>query len=389
MPYPVIQVAGDARERGVQYGAAAADRIRRSVAGYAAVFEARLGYSWPDVVRFAGQYRDDVGDFSSVYLTEMDGIAAGADLDPGDILALNVRTEMMARALAGRAAEERRTDGCTSVAVLPQRAADGELLIGQTWDWLVHSVESVVVLEVRRDDGPNYVTVVEAGLLAKSGMNSAGLALCSNFLLTNADGDTDGVPYHLLLRAIMDAETVPEAYARLQRARRAASANYLLGHADGLAVSIESAPGAADQLFLQHAEGAEGLLVHANHYNVAFAAGDVSLEACPDSPFRQQRLGALLSGDRTLDIKIEDIQRAFGDHASFPRSICAHGDLRLPAWERETSAFGLIMEPASRRMFLADGNPCAAQWRELTSAAAVLTERREPTLAQIAPALLG
>ena len=387
MAYPVIRVCGGPRERGKQYGAAARDRVRRSVEGYAAVFEARLRYSWADVVRDARAYRDAVGDLSAVYLAEMDGIAEGAGLQPDDVLALNVRTELMARALAAHPAGVRKTDGCTALAVLPGRTTDGHLLIAQTWDWLAHTVSTVVVLEVERDDGPPFVTVVEAGLLAKTGMNSAGLALCTNFLLTEADGNTEGVPYHLTLRAILDTETLPEAYACLQRMSRASSANYLLGHADGVAVNIEGTPGDADQLRLRYAENQ--LLIHANHFCGGKVDGDISLVTSPDSPFRQDRIASLLSAEYAESITVDRLKIALADHASFPRSICAHSDLRVAAHERETSAFGLIMDPVKRRMRLADGNPCSAPWRELPTSTELLSRAREPSLADVAPALLG
>ena len=38
-------------------------------------------------------------------------------------------------------------------------------------------LQNFLVLEVQRDDGPDFVTVVEAGLLAKTGFNSSGIGL--------------------------------------------------------------------------------------------------------------------------------------------------------------------------------------------------------------------
>jgi isopenicillin-N N-acyltransferase like protein len=385
--YPVIRVCGEPWERGRQYGAAARERVHRSIEGYAAVFEARLGYSWADVVRDARAYRNAVGDLSTAYLAEMDGIAEGAGLEPDDVLALNVRTELMARAFRANPPAGRKTDGCTALAVLPGRATDGHLLIGQTWDWLAHTVSSIVVLEAERDDGPPFVTVVEAGLLAKTGMNSAGLALCTNFMLTEADGTTTCVPYHLTLRAIFDTETLPEAFACLQRMSRASSGNYLLGHADGVAVDIEAPPGDADQLRLQYPE--DQLLIHANHFDGGEVDGDISLVTSPDSPFRRDRLASLLAIEAAETITVDRLKIALGDHASFPRSICAHSDLRVAPHERETSAFGLIMDPAERRMYLADGNPCVALWHELPTATELLSRAREPALSEVAPALFG
>jgi isopenicillin-N N-acyltransferase-like protein len=65
------------------------------------------------------------------------------------------------------------------------------------------------VLEVRQDEGPDFVTVVEAGLLAKTGMNAAGLGLVTNALVTDADVGEPGLPYHVLLRAHPDPAAHP------------------------------------------------------------------------------------------------------------------------------------------------------------------------------------
>jgi len=384
--YPHVRVSGSARERGVQYGAAARDRITRSVSAYATVFEARLGWSWSDVTREAAFYRNGIGDLGGGYLAEIDGIAEGAGLSPEDILALNVRTEIMALGWTGGPVTGRRSDGCTGIALLPARTASGSALFAQTWDWLVHTVGTLVVLEVERDDGPSYVTVVEAGLIAKIGLNSSGLAVGTNFLLTRADGRTDGVPYHLTLRSLLDAESLPDAFRRLQGMPRASSANYLLVHADGVAVDVESAPGGPDELHLNHP--VDGVLAHANHYRAAGVQADLSMVTTPDSPFRQDRVEQLVAeSDARLDVG--RVQSILADHASFPRSICAHGDLRRPEVERETTACALIVQPASRQMWLSDGNPCAATWRELETAPMLLSRPSRPALDDAAPAMIA
>ena len=99
------------------------------------------------------------------------------------------------------------------------------------------------------------------------------------------------MPYHVALRAILDAETISDAYAVLQRASRSSSANYLIAHRDGQAVNIEGAPGDFHALFLTFPD--EGLLLHTNHFvSGRLAGGDVGLWVMPDSPFRLDRLRA-------------------------------------------------------------------------------------------------
>ena len=54
-----------------------------------------------------------------------------------------------------------------------------------------------MVLEAEQDEGPRFVTVVEAGLLAKFGLNSAGVGILTNALVCDGDTGEPGVPYHV------------------------------------------------------------------------------------------------------------------------------------------------------------------------------------------------
>lgn len=379
MVYPTIRVSGDAWTRGAQYGELARARIIRTIEMYARVLSVRAGWSWDAARERAVAFRDEI-DSSTDYLPEMAGIAHGAGVELLDIVAINARTELLST--ASRRSGPHRSDGCTAIGMVDDATAvRPRVVVGQTWDWLAPTIDTVVVLDVRRDDGPDYVTVVEAGILAKTGMNSAGLGVCTNFLVTSNDGDGRGVPYHVTLRALFDQETLPEALTTLQTMDRASSANYLLGHEDGMCVDVEAEPGGSERLHLHHP--IDGVIAHANHF-LAVADGDVSVLTTPDSPFRQARIESLIGGVG-VSADRESIQRALSDHANFPRSICAHADLRVADDEREVTSFGLTMDLAARRMFLTDGNPCVNRWREL-DVAETLTDSRPPR-AKIAPAL--
>ncbi|WP_053760728.1 C45 family autoproteolytic acyltransferase/hydolase [Streptomyces sp. AS58] len=363
MTYPYVRVSGEPRERGRQYGSAARARIEVSLHGYAAAFGKSAGIDWPDARAMALPYRSLIAELDPSIIEEMEGIAEGAGLDFADILALNCRTEIMAASMVAKDLGPAKTDGCSALAVLPERTADGGVLLAQNWDWLVHSVDSVVVLEVIRDEGPNYVTAVEAGLLAKTGMNSAGLGVCTNFLVAQADGSRTGLPYHVLLRALMDQETLPDAYELLQRHPRAASANFLLGHNDGVAADIESEPGGADRLHLRMPDN--GVLVHTNHFCSPIDRPDIALKLVPCSPFRFDRLTALLNA-RPGGVTVKKLTEMLADHASFPKSICAHADPRVDPLKQETTALGIAMDLRRGEVWLADGNPCVAPWRRLS-----------------------
>lgn len=359
--YPWVRVNGDPRERGRSYGEQAADRVRRSVAAYAEVFARGAGLGWGDVREVARRFEAPIRSFGEQYLEELRGIAEGADVDPVDILAINVRTEIMYSAKARTAEAARGPRECTAFAVVPTRWSGEPVLVGQNWDWLPHSFETVVVLESVRDDGPSFVTVVEAGLLAKAGMNAAGLGLATNALATAWDRGEPGVPYHVLLRAILDCETVTGAYATLQRAWRSSSANYLVAHADGSVLDVEAAPGDFSRLFPLD-RGA--LHLHTNHFvSPRFSGTDVSLWAMPDSPVRLNRLRAAVGGRAPLGA--EEFMTLLGDHAGYPYSICAHPDEADDPTEQGATVASVVMGLEGRTMWLADGQPCSVPYRRL------------------------
>lgn len=364
--YPHVRVAGSAAERGRQYGEQARDRVRRSVGAYERVFEHYAGWDWSVVRREAARFEGPIAEFRPDYLAEMRGIADGAGLDLADILAINVRTEVMFAAKARQATGRPRTGPheCSAFAVAPPPGQPGPTLVGQNWDWLPHSAETVVVLEVQRDDGPDFVTVVEAGLLAKTGMNSSGLGLVTNALVTADDVGTPGLPYHLMLRAILDSENVSDAITALQAGVRSSSANYLIAHSDGIAVDVEAAPGDFSQLYFVFPGPQDGVLLHTNHFlSERFGGTDVSVWVMPDSPVRLQRLRAGVGG--SADHSLAAFRSMLSDHANYPSGVCCHPDFRADPMDQGMTVTSVLMDLNARQMWVADGNPCTAPYREL------------------------
>ncbi len=357
--FPHVRVTGGPRERGRQYGGLARDRVHASVDLYRTVFSHFAGWDWDTVTRHAATYQPSIEAVHPRYLDEMAGIAEGAGLTFEDILALNVRTEIMFAAVARRAA---RTGECTSFAVLPSGSAGGHTLLGQNWDWKPGCMDTTVVLEAVQDEGPRYVTVVEAGLLAKTGMNSHGIGLCANSLVSDLDRGDHGLPYHVILRAILDAKTLPDALDAVQRHVRASSANYLVASSDGMAVDIETAPGDHANVWLAWPDPDH--VAHTNHYTVETGRKDVMRWYSPDSPFRLRRAMDLLGAARG-GVHPAGLQALLRDHVNAPSGICAHQDVALPEPERDMTVASVIYDLDTRTMWLADGQPCERDYRRL------------------------
>jgi isopenicillin-N N-acyltransferase-like protein len=301
-------------------------------------------------------------------LAEIEGIAAGAGVAVEDILALNVRTEIMFAAVARQAAHDVsaarfwRTNAAP-FALLPAATADGHTLIGQNWDWHPGMRDTLIVLHAQQDSGPDYVTVVEAGLLAKMGFNTAGIGVAANALISDRDRGEAGVPFHVVLRGLLDAETMTQALAAINRQPRAASANYLVAHRDGEAFNAETAPGDYTRVYADFALG--DMLVHTNHFtSPRFDLHDVGLWNGPDSPFRYTRLTHLLR-KAAGGVDVARLQTILADHFNRPHSICRHPDPAAPAAEQYATIASVIMDLTAGTMWLAEGNPCEVAYREV------------------------
>ena len=363
MTFPHVRTSGAARDRGRQYGERAAERVRRSVAAYAVIFEHYAAWDWDRVREEAALYAAPIAAFDESCLEEMRGIAEGADLAVEDVLAINVRTEVMYAAKARNAAMVLpRTLECTAFAAVPGDDSR-PVLVGQNWDWKTHASQTAVVLECAPDDGPRFVTVVEAGLLAKTGFNAAGIGIATNALVSDADRGVPGVPYHVLLRALLAATTPAEALATLQRGTRSSSAHYLVAHRDHLAISVEATPGGFTDLHVTHPDR-RGVVLHTNHVlHPRPDRVDVGVWLMPDSVFRLQRADRWL--DRHDPFEAATYEALLSDHAGHPTGVCCHPDPDAIAPEQDSTVLSVVMDLTAMTMRLADGRPCETGYRTL------------------------
>jgi isopenicillin-N N-acyltransferase like protein len=173
MGWPVVAVAGGPRERGRAYGERARDRIHGSLELYEGVFRHATGLRWREVVDRAGAFAAPIDDYDVRLLPELEGIAEGAAVEAEAVLTLNLRTEVM----FGMAAR-----GCTAVCAPTDADGDAHVLLAQNWDWKPRARATCVLLVASPHDASPFATFVEAGLLAKVGLNGAGVGVAANAL---------------------------------------------------------------------------------------------------------------------------------------------------------------------------------------------------------------
>lgn len=367
VPAPLIEISGPPRERGRQYGAQAAARIRLGIAHYSGQL-GTTGLDSAGIREIALSFEAQVARFDADMAEEMRGIAEGAEVHPADILLLNARTEILKLAKRRKDPEP---DGCTGLVAMPAATADGRLIHAQNWDWKAECADTSVVLKIRREDGPDILTFTEAGGLARSGLNAAGIAITANYLESDRDYRRLGVPLALIRRKALMASRLAVAMHAVYTTQKSASNNMIVSHAGGICIDFECAP---DETFQLHPE--DGLLVHANHWLSPVALSklkDTGILNTPDSLYRDIRVRELLAPQRGR-ITVDAVKAALLDDYETPWSVCrpprpnlsnnlsatvaqivmvpAEGRMdvaMLPALDRRFTTYRLDMEPIAER----------------------------------------
>ena len=189
-------MAGHALRARARLRSAVGGRVARSAQLYGGTLD-ELGLDAATKSRLIRTFAREIEAFGGHYLEEMHGIAEGSGVSFDDVVMINARTEIVAQARRDRdrpATEAGELDdGCTAVLVMPERSADSRLLHAQNWDWRAECAETAIVLRVEREDGPDFLTFVEAGGLARSGLNAAGISITANYLESDRDYQAPGV----------------------------------------------------------------------------------------------------------------------------------------------------------------------------------------------------
>lgn len=344
-PFPLIDLSGTPRERGRMHGKAAADRLRRGARMYAESL-LKSGVDWKELERRAEAMVPGIEKFDPTYVEEMRGIAEGAGEPFAAVVLMNARTEMVAAARRQQATKHF-PDGCAAAFALPEATADGVLLHGQNWDWRAECAETGVILRIRNDDGPDILTFTEAGGLARSGLNSAGIGLTANALECDRDYQHGaGVPLPFIRRKVLESAHLAQAVHTIFSTPKLGSnhmavSQAVAGGSSDEAFGFECAP---DETFWVSAD--RGVYVHANHWIAEPARAkvkDTGLAETPCSIYRDKRVRDQLVPKRGK-LTLEDFRAAFFDDWGAPWSVCRPPRLNTRGVQTATTAM-ILMRP--------------------------------------------
>lgn len=330
------------RQRGLELGASCGHEVRRTAATYAGLFERRGGPGF-DARAWAGRFRESIGDLDPHALAEIAGIAEGAGLDVLDVVAVNARTEILAKA------DPRGERECSTVLVT---WSGGPAYAVQTWDWYAAMADQWLQWRIPQPDGSWLETVTEYGMLAKIGVSSRGVGVMLNMLHHEADQNSDvGFPVHLLSRRLLERSgSYAEAEEMCRQTGVAAStALTVLDRADG--ATLELFPGGPGVL-----GPTDGLLVRTNHFvSEAGRPGCLTYADYPSSRVRFDHLDDVLR--RHPPTSPHDVVRAM-DHHDPAGGVCRHPEPDLPGWKRTATLTTVVVEPGVPRLRARSGGPC-------------------------------
>jgi len=339
--FPHHRLRGTHREVGRQHGEALRVSIRAHLELIYTQGAQRSQLAPETARRWALAFGPVIRDAAPHFMEEIEGLAAGAGIEPAEALLLQVRQEVAHVARFGTVDLE-----CTSFAVSGPYTRTGGTFAGQNAD-LAGGIEAFsAVLTFAVGGKPAVTMLVPAGQISYLGMSSEGLSADANFL--RSGGWRTGFPRYLLTRLALEQPTLKGAVDAVLTPRRASSRNLLLADRAGAMVDIETT---AQEHGLAWGDGC---LVHANHHVVPGMACHET--ATPDelhnSTCRQERIAALMEAHRGR-LDATTLKTVLRDHGNRPHSICAHPGERI-----SYSFASIISDLEAGCMEVAVGPPC-------------------------------
>lgn len=346
---PVIDLSGTPSEIGTAHGEAQRERVRECADRFIswvcdgasiALDEKSLWEKWKPQLAFSESVAPDL-------VEEMHGIARGSGVAFERVFLLNSMLDLVGFHYLPMT----QNFGCTTFATVTD-AGSGRTLIGQTYDMPKFLRESLLILRIRPAEGPRQLIFTFAGIVGACGFNDAGVGLSINFLSPLDTGI--GRLHSHVVRQILASDNLADALTSPAVPPRAGGAHYLVAHEGGDIASLETT-GKRMEMFLPEGNS----IGHTNHY-LGTTLKNVEL-------VRESSIGSSLARYAALQrhmrvhgnfLDIDSLKELTRDHASHPRSICAHPpDTVLPQQATCTVA-AIIQDLSERAMHITNGCAC-------------------------------
>jgi predicted choloylglycine hydrolase len=342
----VITLSGSPFERGLIHGQALGARIRNFLAdGHARIDRVRETPLSPTVINtLTGQHAAIIEATLPSIAEELKGLAAGAGISYREAVLLQTRMELIHYGQLDKAEGD-----CSTIAI----HQGGLVITGQTIDLAGEMTDLGCVFRVlpEREGEPEILMYSFAGLLGYTGINSNGLSVNINMVLS---GDWQpGVPPYLLVRHLLQQQSRKQCLDELQRIRRSSSRSFTIADKTGL-INVEFT---ANTLRVQEGH----CLLHTNHY----LHPDLLEEDRIHFLFKNSSVKRLALLQRMLpedpgSVTPEMLFSFLADHTLYPVGICAHNEGNI---RRTDTVAAIVFQPAHFTLHARKGHTCEAATR--------------------------
>lgn len=294
-------------------------------------------------------------------------MADGCDMDVKYLVMLNVRDDL----LAARHPPSQAMTESTS-AFFSHRATDDHVpILGHSWSApkLLHDENLMVCLEIHYPPREEVLTgifmVAEAGMISGCGMNSEGLAVAGNRLLSRQDAAPilhSEFPVTLLERVALEQVSLEGAREDCERLVRHASKHLLMATRTGFSTSLELSP--PDLAFVCHGPLGSTTKLHTNQFQ-SFEAFKCTRNLVMDgyrgksSVERLRRLSSLIAEKGGARVSGQQIQGMFSDHEGNGEGRICHHDEDDQGNDESNMTVAFVMFDTNRKVIsICKGPPC-------------------------------
>lgn len=368
----IVATQESAYERGKQIGERTKALINWSLETYEKTF-ALCDINWSKAIELSKPYLEACSELPAPIVEELEGLAAGSAIDFDSLWALNSRTEILPPDFLRRAhamakdesisPESSIHDRNSSIDPFPNEctslAVSGEgfpVWLAQNWDWCGRQRKAMCVIERQSSSTLKSITVTEAGMLAKIGLNNQGFGISLNILRSQDDGQQSGVPVHVLLKTLLDCCRVGEAVDLVSSLNFASSSNILIADKAGASASLELSPAGMKIVGQQNS-----LICHTNHFlDQSLIDKDTGRHGNSSTMNRLKRAEAHVDSQMSFD----DIKTLLSNTDDGMDSICRFPDKRLPDVAQVETVTAVIMNLSTQTLSVSAAQPNISEFQK-------------------------
>jgi len=287
-PIKIIEASGSPTDIGHAIGSAVAASFNEAVTRNHEFTATHSLFAGSDYLR---ALRDAAERAYPHHIRELEAMAAAIGTDAETLFLWNCRGDLRFPPETAQARLDAMTDACTTVISAGDFANGIPAVIAHNEDGSGDFMDHRYWLRAKPDGKPAFESYLYPGMLAGHSVAVTAAGLVQTINNVRADDLKPGIPRHFICRAVLEAESIPEAIGHLRRADRASGFHHALAMT-GLAqpMSIE-APASASIIHT-----VDRALGHANHLlDDHFATLEQTVTA--SSAYRQSAVDEYLAQD--------------------------------------------------------------------------------------------